>query len=85
LEKVLNINFFWYLNNKKNYKLKLDGTGPFNVYRDSDFAGDIENRKKVLLISLFYIKIHLYVGAQRNNQVLSQELPKPNISVRQSV
>ena len=41
--KVLNI--FKYLNSTKEYKLKLDGQGTLNAYTDSDFAGDIEDRK----------------------------------------
>ena len=41
--KVLNI--FKYLNATKDYKLRYNGKGNFIGYTDSDFAGDLEDRK----------------------------------------
>ena len=33
------------MNNTKNYKLQYDGLGEFHAYTDSDFAGDVTDRK----------------------------------------
>lgn len=39
------INILKYLNSTKDFKLKYDGKGELHGYSDSDFAGDIEDRK----------------------------------------
>jgi len=39
------INILKYLNSHKNYKITYDGQGDIIAYTDSDFAGDIKDRK----------------------------------------